>query len=326
MLIIDEETALRAVTMTDAIAAIEHAFVALEQGQAKAFPVVTGHGSATDTSFAIKSGVISDRGLIGLKVGTYWPVNRSAGLPSHGSTTLFLDPATGFPRALVSASGLTAIRTAAADAVAVKYLARPNATTLGIIGAGHQAWYDVLAIREVRAIRQVMVWNRDPRRAEAFAARVRTELGLGAEAASIESTLRNADIVVTATAASEPLVAPQWVRPGTHISAMGADAPGKQELDVDLTASAFLVADIVQQSLTIGEFEAAGHARRITADDINTLGSVILGRVSPLAGAVTVFDSSGMAVQDLAIGALAIDRAMALGLGREIKFSSDRTN
>ena len=312
MLIIDEETAMKAVGMADAIAAVEQAFIALEQGRAELFPVVTGHGGAPDRFFAIKSGVIGDRDLAGLKLGTYWPANRAAGLPSHGSTTLLMDTATGFPRALVSATGLTAIRTAAADAVAVKYLARPDATTLGIVGAGHQAWFDLLAIRHVRPITRVMVWNRDPERAAAFAVRASTELGLDAASVSLEDVVRAADILVTATAAREPLVQARWVRPGTHISAMGADAPGKQELDTGLVASAVLVTDIVAQSLTIGEFATAARDGLIGAEDITTLGAVMLGRAKPPpADTVTIFDSSGTAVQDIAVAGLAVERCGA---------------
>lgn len=261
--------------------AVEQAFIALERGQAELFPLVTGHGGAADRFFAIKSGVIGDRELAGLKLGTYWPGNRAAGLPSHGSTTLLMDIATGFPRALVSASGLTAIRTAAADAVAVKYLARADATVLGIVGAGHQAWFDLLAIRQVRAITRVLVWNRDPERAATFAGRVFAALGIEAAAAGLEDTARAADILVTATAARAPLVQARWVRPGTHISAMGADAPGKQELDMGLVASARLVSDIVGQSLTIGEFAAAAHAGLIRAEDISTLGRSFWERHHP---------------------------------------------
>lgn len=314
MLIIDEETALKAISMADAIAAVEQAFIALEQGRAELFPVVTGHGGATDRFFAIKSGVIGDKGLAGLKLGTYWPANRAAGLPSHGSTTLLVDVATGFPRAVVAATGLTAIRTAAADAVAVKYLARADATTLGIVGAGHQAWFDLLAIRLVRSITRVLVWTRDTERAATFAGRVRKELGIDAAAADLEETVRAADILVTATAAREALVQAHWVRSGTHISAMGADAPGKQELDTGLVALAWLAADIVSQSLTIGEFATAARAGLIGADDVTSLGAILLGRSKPIPpGAVTIFDSSGTALQDLAVAGLVVERCIASG-------------
>lgn len=309
MLIIDEETALKAVGMADAIRVVEQAFIALEQGRAELFPVVTGHGGAADRFFAIKSGVIADQALAGLKLGTYWPANRAAGLPSHGSTTLLMDTQTGFPRALVSASGLTAIRTAAADAVAVKYLARADATVLGIVGAGHQAWFDLLAIRQVRSITRVMVWNRDPDRAVSFARRVVAELGIDAYAAGLEQTVRAADILVTATAARGALVKAEWVRPGTHISAMGADAPGKQELETGLVASSMLVADIISQSLTIGEFATAARAGLIGPEHVVTMGAVVLGRARPAAsGTVTIFDSSGVAIQDIAVAGLAVER------------------
>lgn len=322
MLIIDEATAQQVVGMADAIDVVERAFIALERGEAEAFPVVMGHGSLAETGFAVKSGVIRGQGLVGLKVGTYWPANRQAGLPSHGSTTLFLDDATGFPRALVSAAYLTAMRTAAADAVAVKRLARPDARHLGIVGAGHQAWFDLLAIREVRPIDRLLVWNRDPAGAERFAERAR-RLGMAARAASLEETARGADILVTATAARQPLVMRDWIAPGTHISAMGADAAGKQELDIALVAAGELFADIPSQSVTLGEFEAAAGAGLIQSGDVRTLGSAIVGdtpaRSSP--AAITIFDSSGTGLLDLAIGALAIDRCTATGRGRQTAFS-----
>ncbi|MFV3127012.1 ornithine cyclodeaminase family protein [Niveispirillum sp. KHB5.9] len=318
MLIIDEQTALKAVGMADAIDAVEQAFIALEQGQAELFPVVTGHGGAPDRFFAVKSGVVGDRNLAGLKLGTYWPANRVAGLPSHGSTVLLMDTATGFPAALVSATGLTAIRTAAADAVAVRHLARPDAAVLGIVGAGHQAWYDLLAIRHVRPIKRVLVWNRDPVRADAFAQRARG-LGLDAAATSLEETARGADILVTATAAREALVRAQWVRPGTHISAMGADAPGKQELDTALVASSLLVADSIAQSLSIGECQSAARAGLIGPGDVTTLGAVILGKGRPVPpDTVTMFDSSGTAIQDLAVAGLAVSRSLDQGLGTRV--------
>lgn len=320
MLIIDEATAERVVGMADAIAAIEQAFVSLEQGRAEAFPVVLGHGSAGDGVFGVKSGLIRDGGLVGLKVGTYWPANRALGLPSHGATTLFLDDATGRPTALVSSTYLTGIRTAAADAVAVRRLARADAEVLGIVGAGHQAWYDLLAICEVRQIRRLQVWNRDLGRAEAFARRARAELGLEAVAASLEATVREADILVTATSASEPLVRREWVRPGTHISAMGADSGGKQELDVALVADGVLYADVARQALAIGEFQTAGRAGLIHEGDVRTLGSALVSDAPRPADAITIFDSSGTGIQDLAIGALAVARCSAAGLGQTVAF------
>jgi alanine dehydrogenase len=313
--IVSEAAAQRLVTMKAAIAVVEDVFRALHENEAEVFPVVLGHGSDPSSSFGMKSGLIRSLGLVGLKVGTYWPANRAKGIKSHGSTTLFLDDETGAPRALVSASYLTALRTAAADGVAVKHLSRPDAKTLALIGAGHQAWYELLAIREVRPIEQVYVWNRSPAAAEAFAARITSTLGLRAESTTAERATRSADIVVTVTAARQALVDDAWVRPGTHVSAMGADARGKQELDPAIFKRAHAFADVVEQAVTIGECQHAVASGILARNAITAIGAVIAG-ASPgrrSRDQITVFDSSGMALQDLAIGALALREAQKAG-------------
>lgn len=322
MQIVSEAVARRVATMADAIGVVEHAFIDFERGQAQAFPVVLGHGCSPTTRFSVKSGVILSQQLVGVKVGSYWPQNRARGLPNHGSTTLFLDDDTGLPRALVAASYLNGLRTAAADGVAVKHLARADAEVLGVLGAGNQAWYEVQAIREVRSLRKVNVWSPDEPEAADFVRRLREELGLEAETPGQERTVREADVLVTITPSRRALFPADWVRPGTHVSSMGADASGKQELDVALVAAARRYADDVAQSLSMGEFEAAGLAGLIGADDIHTLGSVLLdpARGRGAADEITVFDSSGIAMQDLAIAAFALERAQQAGLVREIEF------
>lgn len=325
MLVVSEASARSVVTMADAIVVVEQAFRDLARGEAQAFPVVLAHGSSRTNRFSLKSGVIGAQRLPGLKVGTYWPDNRAQGLKSHGSTTLLLDDATGRPQALVSASYLTALRTAAADAVAVKYLAHPDAEVLGIVGAGHQAWYELLAVCQVRAIRKVLIWSRNSQHAEDFARRVCEELALDATTPGLEAVVRGAQVLVTVTAACEPLVRRDWVQPGSHISAMGADASGKQELETELVAAGQLFADDVEQSVTIGEFEAAHNVGAIRRHRVRPLGSVALGRVSGRSGAmaITIFDSSGMAIQDLAIGVLAVERAVAAGLAQQVAFADE---
>jgi ornithine cyclodeaminase len=315
MKFVSEATARSLVTIRDAIGVVEEMFLALHRQQAEVFPVVLGHGSDPGSRFSMKSGLIRDQGLVGLKVGTYWPGNRTRGLESHGSTTFFLDDATGAPRALVSASHLTALRTAAADGVAIKHLARPGAVTLGVVGAGHQAWFDVLAAMEVRPIERLLVWSRTAANAERFAQRARDELGLDARAGDLQAVVEAADVLLTVTAASEPLVRRAWVRPGVHISAMGADARGKHELDPQLVGDAALFADVVEQALSIGEYEAAFDAGLIQEASVTPLGAVVAGvrpgRTSP--EAITIFDSSGIALQDLAIGAFALAAAERAG-------------
>ena len=319
MLYVSEETAISVVTMADAIKAIEEVFYDIGRGEAKVFPVVMGHGLMQGTSFSMKSGLLTNRGVVGLKVGSYWPDTRKQGQKAHASTTLLLDPDTGYARALVGASHMTALRTAAADAVAVRHLSRHDSSTLAIFGAGHQAWYELLAICEVRKIEKVFIINRSKETAEAFARRIREDLSIEAAAAEAPEALQQADIIVTVTAAHEALFPAGLVRAGAHISAMGADGEGKQELDPALLAKAELFADVVQQSITVGEYEKAFKTGMIDKERITPLGAVLNGQTGRASDQqITVFDSSGMALQDIAICALALEKALGLGLAKEI--------
>lgn len=320
MLIVDEGTAARLVTRHDALAAVERALTAGQLGTGETFPVVIGRGTSDDKRFGVKSGLMTDGALVGLKVGTYWAGNRAHALVNHASTILYLDDRTGLPRALVAGSHLTALRTAAADALGVRCLAREDASVVALVGAGQQAWFELQAVSDVRRLSKVLVWSRNRAAADALAGRIRDELAIDAQAEDLEAAVRAADIVVTVTAARQTLVERAWVRPGTHISAMGADARGKQELDPELVGGARLFADVVEQSLTIGEFEAAATQGLIAASDVTPLGAVILGRLPGRTAdhEITIFDSSGMALQDLTIGATALERAVEAGLAHTI--------
>ncbi|EPR43431.1 ornithine cyclodeaminase/mu-crystallin [Desulfovibrio sp. X2] len=319
MLFVTEDVARRVVSMSDAIETIESMFREYGRGEAKVFPVVSGHGPDPATRFSMKSGLMQTRGVVGLKVGSYWPGNRARGEEAHASSTLLLDPDTGYARALVAASHLTALRTAAADAVAVRRLARADSSTLAVIGAGHQAWFELLAIREVRPINKVIIVNRSREAAESFADRARRTLGLEAFVAEPREAVQCADIIVTVTAACGPLFEAGWTRSGSHVSAMGADGEGKQELDPRLVAEASLFADVVQQSVTVGEYEAAFKAGCIETDRITPLGAVLNGAPGRTGEEqITIFDSSGMALQDLAICSLALDKALEQGLATRV--------
>lgn len=313
--LVSEATARRVVDIDDAIAETEALLVALDRGQSLLFPAVRGHGSDKTTRFGVKAGYDGANQVPGLKVGSYWPGNRARGLGNHGSTTLLLDDATGLPTAIVAATWLTALRTAAMDAVAVKHLARADAATLVLIGSGHQAYYDALAIARVRSLRALIVCARRSEAAADLAARL-CEAGLPARVGELPQALAVADIVSTVTAATAPVLQAADLRPGCHVSAMGADGPGKQELPTQLPPGASLWADSPQQSLTMGEFQHGHAAGAIRADDVRALGGVIAGRIrgrtSP--DEITVFDSSGIALQDLAVAALVVRRAREAGL------------
>ena len=196
----------------------------------------------------------------------------------------------------------SASSSAAAEAVATHQLARTNATILAAFGAGNQAGYDCMAIARIRNIEKVLVVNADSARAERFAQRLAVH-GLKVERSSAQDACARADIIVTATPAKSPLFEAEWVRPGTHISCMGADGVGKQELPVGIYARAQLFCDLVAQSVVIGEFQHAAALIQAGSVSLTQIGAVLSGQAPGRSDdqAITIFDSSGIALQDLYI-------------------------
>ena len=277
------------------------AFEAVAVDRSQVFDVVIGTGLNEGEAFAIKSGIDGENQVVGFKCGTYWAGNNKKGLPSHGSTILLLDPESGFPQVLVNASYLNGYRTAAANAIAVSNLARSDAAVLGVIGAGQQAEQEIRAVAEVRALSLIKISTRSEERANWIADRLQ-DVDIEIRFTSAEDAVRDSDIVTTVTPSESPLVRDEWIADGTHISAMGADDRGKHELDTDIVKRVSLFADYPEQSIVIGEFQHAYKEGLIdSADDICTLGLVTLGkspgRISDTQ--ITVFDSSGIASQDL---------------------------
>jgi alanine dehydrogenase len=319
--IVSEAAVRRVTTRPLVLEAVRRALISVSDGDGRVFPVVQGTDPEKGWSFGVKSGYAREAGALGFKYGGYFPANKARGLPAHGSTTVLADPETGSPRAIVSAGYLNGLRTAAADAAAVAVLARPDAGILGLVGAGHQAEFEARAIAEVRPLRLVKVWNRDAGGAERLRASLR-DLGVEVTITSLRDAVAGSDIVVTATAAREPLVMAGDVSPGTHISAMGADQPGKQELDPQLVAAASLFADLPAQSVSIGEFQHAVRAGLVEAAAIAPIGRVLAdpshGRRND--NEVTVFDSSGIALQDLFVADAVLRAAEAASLVQTVAF------
>ncbi len=322
MLIVSESIAQHLVTMEDAIAAVEAVFATLGRDQAYSYPVVRESVGATTAVFGVKSGFDAEGMVLGLKAGGYWPANAGRGLSNHQSVTVLFDQATGRARAVVSANYLTGIRTAASSALAAKYLARSDARVLGIIGTGTQAPYQVRAISALLPLARVVAWNRSPERLDAFGRDVGA-LGLPFEAATKQEVARQADVLVTVTSAASALVEKSWVRAGTHVSAMGADTAGKQELSPELVAAASVYVDSIEQAISIGECQHAHRRNMLPRDAIKgTLGQLVNhavpGRTSP--DEITIFDGTGIALQDLAVAALALQLAEERGLAVDVDF------
>ena len=308
MIYVSEEESAALITHELAFPAIRAALIAAASRDSRVFPAVLGRSSDAANTFSVKSGSTAE--LTGLKVGSFWSRNPEKGLPRHNSAIMLLDQDTGRLRAVVEAGRVNAYRTAAADAVAADLLARPEAETLAVFGAGNQARHEIAALRRVRPIKRVLIVARHGSQTDAIVKQSRDE-GLEVEVTNSEAACRSADIIVTATPAREPLFEADWVRPGTHVASMGSDAPGKQELPVELLRRGRLFCDLPSQSITIGDFQHVRSEIEKGSLVIHQLGAALEGRVPGRIRPeeITVFDSSGISLQDLYIGQMIVDHA-----------------
>jgi alanine dehydrogenase len=250
--------------------------------------------------------------IAGVKIVNVHPQNPEKGLPTVMALTIILDITTGKPVAILNATRLTDIRTGAAGAVACKYLAPKKTVTLGVVGAGRQAESQVLATAEELEIEKVLVWSRNPLHAEKFK---KTLDRFDCVNVSLERAC-DADIVITTTPSRTPLIKNAWIHEGTHINAIGADAPGKQELDPALLKRAQVFVDDIAQATHSGEINVPITNGLYRPEEVfGTLGEVVIGRKKrENAECITIFDSTGLAIQDLAIAAIAMKQGSAIEL------------
>ena len=313
MIYLSEQQVRRHLSLKVAFDAVAEALICVANGSARINPVVVGQGANEGEIFAIKSGLVENGPIVGLKVGSYWPGNAAKDLPRHASSVFLLDPATGRLAAVVEASELNGPRTAAADAVAAAMLARKEARTLAVLGAGHQAIHEVRALCAVRPIERVLVASRTQSSASRLETTLAQELSAAVQTTTVEEACRAADILVTVTPARSALFESEWIRPGTHIATMGSDQVGKQELPTSLVRGARLFCDLPRQSLSIGEFQHVRDAVESGSLRLTALGDVLTGR-SPGRESdteITIFDSSGLAAQDLLLSARIVQMSRA---------------
>jgi ornithine cyclodeaminase len=311
----------QAIDPAAALSAVRAGFVALAEGRAVSPPSFDLDLAESHGEVHVKGGYLKGGDYIAIKLASGFYDNPALGLPTAGGFTVILNAHTGELLWLVADQGLlTELRTAAAGALAADLLARPEAGQVTIVGAGGQARYQLAALLEVRRPASVTVVARRRQAADAYAEEARRLHGFEVRSSTdVEAAVRDADIVVTTTPARSPVLRADWVRPGTHVTAMGSDLPDKNELDPRLLAGADkLVVDSLQSALTSGELHHAVRAGLVTPDDVYAeLGELTAGRVPGRErdDEVTVADLTGLGVQDVAISALLADRAAALGLG-----------
>lgn len=313
MLIVPEALIAGLITPEAAFAAVEATFAAMARGEAYNFPVVR-EALGEGRQYGFKSGLDRAGSVLGVKAGGYFPGNAAKGIINHQSTVFLFDPETGIPTAMVGGGLLTALRTAAASAISIDRLARKDARVLGMVGAGHQATFQLRAAAKVRQFEKVIGWNYHadmlPKLGE-----VAAELGLPFEAVPLERMVE-ADVIITITSSPAASLLDAHVRAGTHLACMGTDTKGKQEVEPALLARARVFTDEVAQSVTIGEAQHAIAGGLIRAADITPIGAVIAGlapgRTSD--GEITLFDGTGVGLQDLAVADAAVRLAVEKGL------------
>ena len=320
MLIVPESAIADLVTPQDAFAAVEAVFAAMARGEARNFPVVRERLGHADAVYGFKSGFDTTRLDLGVKAGGYWPGNAERGLTNHQSTVMLFDADTGRLHAVVGGNLLTALRTAAASSVSIKHLAREGARTLGMIGAGHQSAFQMRSAVEQRGFERVLGWNYHPEmlsRLEETAA----ELGLPFEAVDLDRLGAEADAIITITSSFEPSLMDAHVGPGTHVACMGTDTKGKQEVEAALLARATVFTDEVDQAASIGECQHAVADGSLARADIAQIGAVVNGDHPGRSSdeEITLFDGTGVGLQDLAVASVALERAVERGVALEVE-------
>ncbi len=314
-LLLSAEEVRSLITMGEAINAVEEAFRLYALSKALMPPKVYLCFENGD----LRAMPASIMGYAGVKWVNSHPENPVRGLPSVMAVLVLNDPTTGFPLAVMDATFLTSLRTGAAGGVAIKYLARKNSEIFGFVGCGKQARYQLLAAMEVCNVELVKAYDVNKRAEEKFREFCES-LGVECEVQELEKVC-DCDVLVTTTPSTKPIVKNEFVAEGTHINAIGADAPGKQELEIEILKRAKIVVDDTHQALHGGEINVAVSNGLISEKDIHaTLGEVAAGLKRGREGnEITIFDSTGLAIQDIAVAKIVYEKAIERSAGRRIR-------
>ena len=308
------------ITPRDAFDAVEYAFRMHAQKRvqmpAKIYLDYTGYKG----DLRAMPAYIMPLGASGVKIVNSHANNYKFGLPSVMAIFVLIDPETGRPISIMDATYFTDMRTGAAGAVAAKYLSKKNASVLGLVGAGKQAAAQLAAISRIRKIKFVKVCAKTTKEAQTFADRMKKITGIPVQPCEIQDVC-DADIISTTTPSRKPVVKDAWIKPGTHINAIGADAPGKQELETSILRRARVFFDDFNQAAHSGEINVGISTSWITINNIQgELGEVLIGRKKGRISDkdITIFDSTGLAVQDVSIAFRIYTRALKMHKGKKI--------
>ena len=309
---IDRERLRALMTLDDYLDAVERAFRAHGEGRtSQPMPL---HIEVERGGFHAKGAYVAlGRPYAAVKVNSNFPGNPAKGLPTIQGAVLLYDAANGALLAILDSMEITSKRTAAASALAARYLAREDARTVAILGCGEQGRAQLAAIARVRPIERAFAWDVEAEKARRFAAEMAQALGMQVvPVGKLEEATRESDILVTATSSTRAYLPRERVRPGTFIAAVGADNPHKSELDAGLFEGTKVVPDSLEQAAAMGDLHRAIAAGRATRESIHAeLADIVAGRKPgrTTEAEITIFDSTGLAIEDVASAAAAYERA-----------------
>jgi alanine dehydrogenase len=315
----------RLLDATSVIEAVERGFADYSAGQVQ-MPVRSSIRIADPPGLMlIMPCAMTESRVLGTKLVSVYPQNPSRSLPTIGALYVLSDFETGFPLAVMDAGYITGLRTAAASAVATKYLARENAATMGIFGTGVQAEFHALVLPAVRSIERIVVWGRTPEKSRAFCDRLGGRVPVPLVCGSSAEEVAGADIVVTGTTQTTPLFEGAALCPGAHVNNVGSHSPAARELDTEAVARSVVVVDTFDAAwaesgdILIPIDEGAFDRDHIRAE----LGEIVLGKKvgRQTSQEITLFKSNGVAFQDAVTAQLAYDRARAKGVGTDYAFA-----
>ncbi|MFT4059080.1 MAG: ornithine cyclodeaminase family protein [Legionella sp.] len=310
----------QSITMTEAIDAMERAFIQLAQGEAT-LPLRTGIPVGENGLTLTMPAYLSEEKILGLKVVSVFPNNVQHDKPSINGTILLLDATSGEPLMLMDAGYLTALRTGAISGLATKYFSKDLPSTVAIVGAGVQAITQLEAVAAVRQIEKVFVWSRHLESADKFA----KEMGAFYDVQICEQlsvALKKSDIICTATASIEPLIHLCYIQPHAHINAIGSHHPSMQEISGEVLQKAVVIVDQIEAAMKeAGEVVNAVEQQKIKRESIIEIGSWLLKKAPHFQKQLTVFKSVGLAIQDLAVAQVVYQNALKMNLGSTFKLT-----
>ena len=322
ILLLSESDVAGILSMSDGVRVVEEALRQHARGGSTAMPRVSAEVPGSGGAFRVMSAILPAMGFFGLKTLTGYPGRRVAGETYF--VVLLFDCDNGALRAMMAGNRLTGIRTGAATGVAAKYLSRPQSRVLGVIGAGVQARYQVSAVKEVRPVTEVRVFDVDGDRAEVFAQEIELDLEIRARAVRhARQAVAGCDLVVTVTSAKTPVLDGDWLEDGTHLSGVGSNTPTKRELDAESFRKSRIIVDFAEQALQeAGDLQDALRKGAIDEGAIAAeLGEVITGKKAGRQDdrQITLFKSVGMAIEDIATATFVYQQALAAGVGTQVQ-------